>query len=68
MKGLHVDDQYYTVPVREFLLDLEPWYFRQPREIKERLQTMDILGWSLGANLSSRRNKLLGLPVGGSME
>ncbi|BCS20889.1 uncharacterized protein APUU_21321S [Aspergillus puulaauensis] len=68
MNGLHVDDQYYTVPARQFLIDLESWYFRQPKEIKERLQTMDLLGWSLGANLSGRRNKLLGLPVGRSME
>ncbi|OJJ64154.1 hypothetical protein ASPSYDRAFT_84178 [Aspergillus sydowii CBS 593.65] len=66
MKGAHLDDQYFTVPAREFLIDLESWYFRQHKEIKEHLQTMDLLGWSLGANLSSRRSKLLCLPVGGT--
>ncbi|KAL4780421.1 hypothetical protein BJX76DRAFT_364319 [Aspergillus varians] len=54
MNGVNRGHQYYTRWARYLLIDLERWYFSQPEDIKENLQTTHLLGWHLSNGLLAR--------------
>ncbi|KAL4942588.1 hypothetical protein BDV06DRAFT_235322 [Aspergillus oleicola] len=69
MRSSDLGDQYYTIPARDFLIDLEQWYFNKPNKAKKDLQNIELMAWSLkDKKVVDKRAKLLELPNYASVE
>ncbi|KAL4885680.1 hypothetical protein BJY04DRAFT_214469 [Aspergillus karnatakaensis] len=58
LKAPKPEDQYYSRRVRDLLMDIEGWYFKQSEEMKEQLQGLDIRQWQYPKILLDRLNEL----------
>ncbi|KAL4971088.1 uncharacterized protein BDV14DRAFT_162601 [Aspergillus stella-maris] len=69
MRSLNLDDQYYRIPARDLLIDLEQWYHHKPNKTKKELQTTELMAWPLkDKKVIEKRAKLLELPNYASVE
>ncbi|KAL3465925.1 hypothetical protein BJX64DRAFT_284859 [Aspergillus heterothallicus] len=59
MKEEGIHHRYFNLPVRQFLLDLEIWYFAQQDDRLELLPFAEIVNWPLDNALTERLREIL---------
>ncbi|RDW81432.1 uncharacterized protein DSM5745_04989 [Aspergillus mulundensis] len=64
MKCTHVEDRYYSLDVRDFLIDLEKWYFGRSVDGKRELQAIPLYRWPLSRRMADKRDEVFGLDQG----
>ncbi|KAL4929030.1 uncharacterized protein BDV17DRAFT_291029 [Aspergillus undulatus] len=69
MRSSNIDGQYYSIPARDLLIDLEQWYHNKPNKIKKALQETELMEWPLkDKKIVEKRAKLLELANYASIE
>ncbi|KAL2822824.1 hypothetical protein BDW59DRAFT_163635 [Aspergillus cavernicola] len=63
MKNANIDSQYFDLAVRDLLLDLEWWYFKQSKKAKKHFKDLDLQQWPVTASRGLDK-KLKGLLPG----